>query len=60
MPICVQINSGKSLEATASSALRRDVPVAVDADRLVAQRYYVNQILSLDEEGIQAAWHKVW
>lgn len=31
----------------------------VDADRDVFAKYYVNQILSMDESGIKDAWHKV-
>lgn len=31
----------------------------VDADRDVFAKYYVNQILSMEESGIRDAWHRV-
>jgi hypothetical protein len=54
----VQLTYGLSTEYT-NKPSQEGKAEKVDADRDLFAKYYVNQIMSMDESGIKDAWHKV-
>jgi hypothetical protein len=52
------LGAGLSTEHFKAAAEQKEV-AQDDADANIAAKYYVNQILNLDEESIQHAWLKV-
>lgn len=52
------LGAGLSTEHFKAAAEQKEV-AEDDADANIAAKYYVNQILNLDEESIQQAWLKV-
>ncbi len=52
------LGAGLSTEHFKTAAEQKEV-AEDDADANIAAKYYVNQILNLDEESIQQAWLKV-
>ncbi|KXZ52724.1 hypothetical protein GPECTOR_8g118 [Gonium pectorale] len=53
------ISSGSRDALAARTGAGYTVPEAVDADRRICAKYYVNQILSLDEDSLRRSWSKV-
>jgi hypothetical protein len=54
-----QLTYGLSTEYTNKPSEKEGKAEKVDADRDLFAKYYVNQIMSMDESGIKDAWHKV-
>ncbi|GLC43067.1 hypothetical protein PLESTM_001427200 [Pleodorina starrii] len=54
-----QISAGSRDALAARTPAGYAVPEAVDADRQICAKYYVNQILSLDEDSLRRSWNKV-
>jgi hypothetical protein len=58
--LATQLSAGLSTEHISRPATEEKVKEAnLDADAAIAAKYYVNQILNTDEEGIREAWKKV-
>ena len=55
----LQLTYGLSTEYTNKPSQQAGKAEKVDADRDLFAKYYVNQIMSMDESGIKDAWHKV-
>ena len=55
----LQLTYGLSTEYTNKPSQEAGKAEKVDADRDLFAKYYVNQIMSMDESGIKDAWHKV-
>lgn len=54
-----QVSAGSRDALAARTSTGYEVPEAVDADRQICAKYYVNQILSLDEDSLRRSWNKV-
>ena len=57
--LTLQLTYGLSTEYTNKPSQEAGKAEKVDADRDLFAKYYVNQIMSMDESGIKDAWHKV-
>lgn len=53
-----QLNAGLSTEYQ-SKPNANTAPDTVDADKALFAKYYVHQILQMDEDALRAAWNKV-
>ena len=53
-----QLNAGLSTEYQ-SRPNANAAPDTVDADKALFAKYYVHQILQMDEDALRAAWNKV-
>lgn len=58
-PASAQLSYGLSTEYSKQPQAKSDKVEKVDADRLVFAKYYVQQLLQLDEDALHNAWVKV-